>query len=69
MADPAGLERLVHRVAGQVRRRRAEYYGLRGAFYGALLALVPLVAKGAIGAAAPAASLALIVLGAAAGVV
>jgi hypothetical protein len=69
MADPAGLERLVHRVAAQIRRRRAEHYGLRGAFYGAVAAVVPLLAKGAIGAAAPAVAIALIVLGAGAGVV
>jgi len=69
MADPAGLERLVHRVTAQVRRRRAEHYGLRGAFYGALAAVLPLLAKGLIGPAAPAVAIALIVLGAAAGVV
>src|SRR2546428_223754 len=48
MADPAGLDRLVHRVAAEVRLRRAEYYGLRGLFWGALLAALPLLAKSAL---------------------
>ncbi len=69
MAGRDGLERLVHLVAGQIRRRRVEYYGLRGAFYGAVLAVLPLLAKSVIGAAAPVAAVGLIVLGAAAGAV
>lgn len=69
MADPASLERLVHRVAAQVRRRRAEHYGLRGAFYGALAAVLVLLVKGMLGAAAPVVAIMLVVLGAAAGVV
>lgn len=69
MADPAGLDRLVHRVAAEVRRRRAEYYGLRGLFWGALIAVLPLLAKSALGAAAPAVAVGLIAAGAVAGVI
>ena len=38
MAAP--LDRLVTQVVAQVRWRRAEHYGLRGLFYGALVAVV-----------------------------
>jgi len=38
-ADPIGIERFIDRVGRQIRWRRAEFYGLRGAFYGALVAL------------------------------
>lgn len=69
MGDPAGLDRLVRRVVAQVRRRRAEHYGLRGAFYGGVLAALVLLAKGLVGPAALPAALALLVLGALAGVV
>src|SRR5262249_12044150 len=41
MPDPV-LQRITSDVARQVRARRAEYYGLRGLFIGALLALLPL---------------------------
>src|SRR5437899_2585943 len=67
MADPAGLDRLVRRVAVEVRLRRAEYYGLRGLFWGALLAVLPLLAKSAIGAAAPLVAGGLIAAGVGAG--
>ena len=40
MAHPETLDRLVRRVAGQVRRRRAEHYALRGAFWSSLAAVV-----------------------------
>src|SRR2546426_10447340 len=69
MADPAGLDRLVHRVAAEVRLRRAEYYGLRGLFWGALLAALPLLAKSALGAAAPVVAVGLIAAGVGAGVI
>src|SRR5437016_2816308 len=49
MADPIVLERLVSDVARQIRWRRAEYYGLRGLFLGALAALVPLVFRAVLG--------------------
>ena len=49
MSDPIVLERLVSEVTRQIRLRRAEYYGLRGLFAGALVALVPLVLRELIG--------------------
>ena len=45
MPDPIILERLVSEVGKQIRLRRAEFYGLRGLFAGAVLALVPLVLR------------------------
>src|SRR2546430_17576433 len=67
MVDPTRLDRLVRGVARQVRRRRLEFYGLKGAFYGAVAAVVPLLAKGLVGPAAAAVAVALVALGAAAG--
>ena len=49
MPDPIVLERLVSEVGKQVRLRRAEFYGLRGLFAGAVLALVPLVLRELLG--------------------
>ncbi len=69
MTDRVDLDRVVDRVARQVRQRRVEFYGLRGAFYGALLALVPLLAKGAVGELASWVALALLLTGALAGAV
>jgi hypothetical protein len=46
MPNSDTLERLVRRVAGQVRRRRIEHYTLRGAFWGSLIAVVVLAIKG-----------------------
>jgi len=69
MIDPVRLDRLVRRVSRQVRRRRLEFYGLKGAFYGAVAAVLPLLAKGVVGPAAPAVAALLVVLGAAAGAV
>jgi hypothetical protein len=48
MANPDTLERLVSRVAAQVRRRRIEHFALRGAFWGALVAVLILVFKSAL---------------------
>jgi hypothetical protein len=48
MANSDTLERLVRRVAGQVRRRRVEHYALRGAFWGSLIAVLLLAAKGVV---------------------
>ena len=45
MAHSDPLDRLVRRVAAQVRRRRLEHYTLRGAFWGSLAAVVPLAFK------------------------
>jgi hypothetical protein len=39
------LDRFVQQVVSQVRWRRAEHYGLRGAFYGALGAVVVLISE------------------------
>ena len=49
MPDPAVLARLVSGVARQIRLRRAEYYGLRGLFVGALAALPPLILREMLG--------------------
>ena len=45
MAHPETLDRLVRRVAAQVRRRRIEHYALRGAFWGSLVAVLALLFK------------------------
>jgi hypothetical protein len=58
------LDRLVRQVASQVRWRRAEHYGLRGAFYGALGAVGVLIFKQSLGTPAIPAAGALLVLGA-----
>jgi hypothetical protein len=58
------LDRLVRQVASQVRWRRTEHYGLRGAFYGALAAVVVLIFKQSLGAPVIPAAGALLVLGA-----
>jgi hypothetical protein len=58
---------LVGGVARTVRWRRAIFYGLRGTFYGAFVALVPLLLKGILGPVASAIAGGLITLGAAAG--
>jgi hypothetical protein len=49
MPDPIVLERLVSDVARQIRLRRAEFYGLRGLFAGALAALGPLLLRELLG--------------------
>jgi hypothetical protein len=61
------LEHLVAQVAAQVRWRRAEHYGVRGAFYGALAGVVALLFKTAMGRWALPGALALLVAGALAG--
>jgi hypothetical protein len=48
MANSDTLERLVRRVAAQVRRRRIEHYTLRGAFWASLVAVVLLALKGVL---------------------
>ena len=67
MAHPQAIEVLVRRVARQVGLRRAEHWGLRGAFWGALLAAAVLVFKAALGLAALVLAPALVLLGALAG--
>jgi hypothetical protein len=70
MAHLETLDRLVRRVAAQVRRRRAEHHALRGAFWAALPAVVVTALKGPIGAPrAVAIAVALVVGGALAGAV
>jgi hypothetical protein len=63
------LDRLVQLVASQVRWRRAEHYGLRGAFYGALGAVVVLILKETLGAFAVPAAVGTFVLGTVIGMV
>jgi hypothetical protein len=48
-ATPEALDRLVRQVVSQVRWRRAEHHGLRGAFWGLLVAVVPVLLKGPLG--------------------
>lgn len=67
MADANILERLVAQVGWQIRRRRAEFYGLRGLFWGALVGALPLLFKSALGSAAPLIGLGVALLGAVAG--
>jgi hypothetical protein len=67
MTESGVLERLVGQVGWQIRKRRAEFYGLRGAFYGAVFGLLPLFLKAAVGSAAPLVALGCVLLGAAAG--
>jgi hypothetical protein len=49
MPEPTVLARLISEVARQIRVRRAEYYGLRGLFVGALAALPPLCLRELLG--------------------
>ena len=67
MAHPENLDRLVRRVAAQVRRRRAEHHALRGAFWASLPAVVVIALKGPIGPRAVAIAVGLVVAGALAG--
>lgn len=69
MAHPDNLDRLVRRVAAQVRRRRAEHHALRGAFWASLPAVVVIALKGPIGPSAVTIAIALVVAGALAGAV
>jgi hypothetical protein len=64
MAHPQAIEVLVRRVAREVRVRRAEHWGLRGAFWGALVATALLAFKAVLGVTALAVAPALVALGA-----
>ena len=64
MAHPENLDRLVRRVASQVRRRRAEHHALRGAFWASLPAVVVIALKGLIGPHAVAIAIGLVAAGA-----
>jgi len=48
MAESPGIEGLLQRIRREIRRRRAEYYGLRGAFWGAVggVAVLPGTRRG-----------------------
>ena len=63
------LDRLVRQVAAQVRWRRVEHYGLRGAFYGALASVAVLIFKQSLGPLAVPAALAVLFAGALTGAV
>jgi hypothetical protein len=69
MTHPETLDRLVRRVAAQVRRRRVEHYALRGAFWGSVLAVLLLLFKQPLGALALTLAAGVLVLGVLAGVV
>jgi hypothetical protein len=49
MAHPEPLDRVVRRIALQVRLRRAEHHALRGAFWGATVAALALLLKSPLG--------------------
>jgi len=68
MAESPGIEGLLQRIRREIRRRRAEYYGLRGAFWGAVGGVAVLLAKHAVGGSAPWAAGSLVLAGAAAGI-
>src|SRR3989442_3725659 len=67
MAHPQAIEVLVRRVAREVRVRRAEHWSLRGAFWGALAAVVVLSFKAGRGTTALVVATALVALGVVAG--
>src|SRR6058998_1110304 len=69
MTDSPWIEGLLRRVRREIRRRRAEYYGLRGAFWGAVAGVAVLLAKHGLGGKAAWIAAGLMVLGALAGVV
>jgi hypothetical protein len=69
MAESPGIESLLRRIGREIRRRRAEYYGLRGAFWGAVAGVVVLLAKHAVGPMAPWFAGGLVLVGALAGLV
>src|SRR5437899_9791106 len=53
MTESPRIEGLLRRIRREIRRRRAEYYGLRGAFWGAVAGVAVMLAKHGIGAKAP----------------
>ena len=67
MSDPSMIQRLVADVSRQIRLRRAEFYGLRGLFWGAVAAVVPLLLKETLGPWAYGLAGLLLLAGAAAG--
>jgi hypothetical protein len=69
LAHPDALDRLVREIAAQVRWRRAEHYGLRGLFWGLVVAVLPLIFRGFLGPWALAGAVMLVVAGAVGGAV
>ena len=67
MAQPNTIDRLVRDIAAQIRWRRAEHYGLRGLFWGALVAVLPLVFRTFLGPWAVPGAVLLVTAGALAG--
>ena len=67
MAHPDALDRLVREITTQVRWRRAEHYGLRGLFWGAVAAIGPLLFRLVLGPWALALAVVLLAAGAVAG--
>ena len=67
MTYPAPITGLVQRVTRQIRLRRAEHAGVRGAFWGAVGAALVLVFKGPLGAASIGTAVALVAVGVLAG--
>jgi hypothetical protein len=67
MPGPPVLDRLVGDVTRQIRLRRAEFYGLRGLFWGAVVAVLPLLLKESLGLWSYAGAGILLVAGAGAG--
>ena len=67
LAQHEALDRLVREITTQVRWRRAEHYGLRGLFWGATAAVVPLVFRTVLGPWSLALSVVLLAAGAVAG--
>src|SRR4030095_4312866 len=68
MTESPRLHGLLRRIRGEIRRRRAEYYGIRGAFWGAGAAGAVRLARHGMGSAAPGIAGGLVVGGAAAGI-
>src|SRR5213594_2529777 len=69
MEQRVGMDDLLRRIRREIRRRRGEYYGLRGAFWGAVAGFAVLLAKQGVGGTAPWVAGSLVVIGALAGVV
>jgi hypothetical protein len=67
VAHPDALDRLVREIAAQVRWRRAEHYGLRGLFWGAVVGLLPLLLRTVLGPWGLALAVVALVAGAVAG--
>ncbi len=69
MEQRVGMEDLLRRIRREIRRRRAEFYGLRGAFWGGMAGLVVLLVKQGVGGTAPWLAGGLVLVGVVAGLV